>query len=780
MGDLIQARQTANRSDNQVEALQAQIAYTERVKQLMNRLHSAENLDQILVSMQDEILRLFDAEHLTIYAVDYHTRELYSRFLDLDKVQEIRVPLSEQSIAGFVARSKRMVNLADAYDTAELSRIHPSLTLDSSWDEKTGIRTKQVLTVPVSGPHSTLTGVLQLINTKSTDRFSPDDEQKVQDIAQTLGIALHTQYQLAKREPTKFDTLVAARLITHPEIETAHTIALETGRSVEAILLEHYKIPKHDLGQSLSNYYGCPFLEPNQHLVINADLAKRITDTYLQNNYWVPLQETEESIEILTEDPQSSQYKQNIQRLFPGLTIQYRIGLREDIGEIIRALVSERDPQAGGDSLQKILGQLAAESKAQQQERGQERPNTALAEEDSGIVLLVNQIITEAYRRGASDIHFEPYGEHTETRVRFRVDGRCQEYLKVAPQHRRPLVSRLKVMASLDIAERRKPQDGKIKFQLPDREIELRIVTIPTAGTENEDVALRILAAGRALPLDRIQMTESNLSGFRTILEKPYGLILCSGPTGSGKTTTLHSALGHINTPDKKIWTAEDPVEITQYGLRQSQVHPKIGFDFAAAMRSFLRADPDVIMVGEIRDQETAQISIEASLTGHLILSTVHTNSAVETITRLLEMGMDPFHFADALLGILAQRLTRTICPSCKEPYHPTRDEYDALAAGYGPDAFAELAIPYTSDFVLYRGRGCEACQHTGYKGRLGLHELLIATDELKNLIHARATAAELRHVALDQGMTTLVQDGILKTLQGLTDYSQVKAVAIW
>lgn len=760
-------------SEEHVAALQAQLAYTERVKQLMNHIHAAQNIDQLLISLQDDMLNLFEAEHLTLYAVDYEKRELYSRFLDLDSVQEIRLVLNEHSIAGFVARSKQTVNLADAYDSAELSRIHPGLRFDRSWDEKTGIRTRQVLTVPVCGPHGALTGVLQLLNKKSATRFSPHDEEKVTELARTLGIALHNQYQLAKRQPHKFDYLLAASLLSQHELNEAKDRARESGRSVEAVLLERYKISKHELGRSLSQYYGCPFLEPSPQLVIDADLAKKISVNYLQNNDWVPLQATDTSVEILTSEPHSVQYRHDIQRLFPGLDIAYRIGLAEDIRDISRVLVSERDPSARQDSLQAILRQLAAES-----------PTLAPADEgldenDSAVVRLVNRMISEAYQRGASDIHLEPYGDQKETLIRFRVDGRCHEYLKVPAQYRRPLASRLKVMANLDIAERRKPQDGKLTFRLPTREIELRVATIPTAGTDNEDVALRILAASEALPLDKIQMSDANLEAFRAILDKPYGLILCSGPTGSGKTTTLHSALAYINTPDKKIWTAEDPVEITQYGLRQSQVQSRIGYDFAAAMRSFLRADPDIIMVGEIRDRETAQISIEASLTGHLILSTVHTNSATETITRLLEMGMDPFHFADALLGILAQRLARTICPRCKEPYRPSRQEYEALAAGYGPDAFAELDMPYTTDFVLYRGRGCEECQHTGYKGRLGLHELLIATDEIKSLVHSRATAAELRRAALAQGMTTLVQDGIRKVLQGWTDYSQVRAVAI-
>jgi len=274
-------------------------------------------------------------------------------------------------------------------------------------------------------------------------------------------------------------------------------------------------------------------------------------------------------------------------------------------------------------------------------------------------------------------------------------------------------------------------------------------------------------------------MTERNLREIRTAAEKPYGLILVVGPTGSGKTTTLHSVLAHINRPERKIWTAEDPVEITQYGLRQVQVQPKIGFTFAAAMRAFLRADPDVIMVGEMRDEETASTGIEASLTGHLVFSTLHTNSSVETVIRLLDMGLDPFNFADALLGILAQRLVRRICESCREPYHPEASEFEELAYAYGKEEFEALGHRYDDAFVLHRGRGCTACNNSGYRGRAAIHELLIATDEIKRLIQSRARVPEILAAAKSDGMTTLVQDGILKSLQGLTDFRQVKAVAI-
>jgi type II secretory ATPase GspE/PulE/Tfp pilus assembly ATPase PilB-like protein len=308
--------------------------------------------------------------------------------------------------------------------------------------------------------------------------------------------------------------------------------------------------------------------------------------------------------------------------------------------------------------------------------------------------------------------------------------------------------------------------------------IELRVATIPTTGG-NEDVVMRILAASKPLPLDKMGFLERNLAEFKAILRKPYGICLVVGPTGSGKTTTLHSALGFINTEDMKIWTAEDPVEITQPGLRQVQVHPKIDFTFAAAMRSFLRADPDVIMVGEMRDHETAAIGVEASLTGHLVFSTLHTNSAPETITRLLDMDIDPFNFADALLGIMAQRLVRTLCAACKDKYAPSPDEFAELVQDYGAEHWDKVGVSYSPLLRLFRPKGCPKCGGTGYKGRMGIHELLVATDEVKRMIQKRKPVEELRQQAIREGMTTLLQDGIQKVLQGHTDFKQVRAVCI-
>ena len=580
--------------------------------------------------------------------------------------------------------------------------------------------------------------------------------------------------QPAKRTGGKFAALIISGRLDAHELDAIIKKAERERRPVENVLMEQKQLTKVELGAALSAYYQCPFQDYDEKLLIAPECVSGINSNYLKTNYWIPLRVNDKTVDVLIDDPHAHDRIQDIKRLFPNKRIKCLVGLREDILQYVNGFSMNQSGVLARQSVSTILNQLDT----QDEDPSENKDELLVSENDSAIVRLVNQLIADAWKQRVSDIHIEPQGSQRETRIRFRVDGQCFEYLMVPAVYRRALVSRLKIMAGLDISERRKPQDGKIKFQLQDRMIELRAATIPTTGIGNEDIVLRVLASEEPIQLPRLRMTPRNLTEFRGLLEKPYGMILCVGPTGSGKTTTLHSALGAINTPSRKIWTAEDPVEVTQTGLRQVQVNPKIGFDFAAAMRSFLRADPDVIMVGEIRDHETAEVAVEASLTGHLVLSTLHTNSAVETVTRLLEMGIDRFNFADSLLGVLAQRLARTLCPECKEAYHPPKEEYDALARGYGEDAFIHLGVEYTDEFSLYRAKGCDSCRNTGYRGRLGLHELLLITDEIKMLIHARATVAELLKVALSQGMTTLLQDGVLKVLQGHTDYAQVRAVA--
>jgi len=416
---------------------------------------------------------------------------------------------------------------------------------------------------------------------------------------------------------------------------------------------------------------------------------------------------------------------------------------------------------------------------------------------DNELVKFVNKVILDAYHQGASDIHIEPLPGKLKTGIRFRIDGSLQPYIEVPSHFRQAMVTRLKIMCDLDISERRKPQDGKIKFKkYGPADIELRVATIPSAGGV-EDVVMRILAAGEPIPMDKLGLTDHNMERVLRTVEKPYGLFYVCGPTGSGKTTTLHSILKHLNKPDTKIWTAEDPVEITQKGLRQVQINRKAGIDFALVMRAFLRADPDIIMVGESRDHETVAMGVEASLTGHLVFSTLHTNSAPESITRLLDMGMDPFNFADALLVILAQRLAKKLC-ACKESYVPDEVELRLFATEYAEELRHSAA--WTTDYEgeltkliagwkkqyaqdgelkFYRHVGCDKCNQTGYKGRVGLHELLIADEGIKKLIQERARVAEVFAAAVEGGMRTLKMDGMEKVMMGLTDLKMVRSVCI-
>ena len=427
-------------------------------------------------------------------------------------------------------------------------------------------------------------------------------------------------------------------------------------------------------------------------------------------------------------------------------------------------------------------------SKLFNEDRGIELTLEPVAESDNTLVQLVNKMILDAHSDGISDIHIETYPGKKNTRVRFRKDGTLADYLEIPSNFREAIISRIKIMAQLDISNRRKPQDGKIDFQhFGPAKLELRVATIPTTNGL-EDIVMRLLSPAKPLLIESLGLAQDILENLKHQMGRPYGLILVCGPTGSGKTTTLHSLLGYINTPARKIWTAEDPIEITQPGLRQVQINSKIGWTFANAIRSFLRADPDVIMVGEMRDQETTKIAIEASLTGHLVLSTLHTNTAPESIIRLLDLGMDPFNFADALLAVLAQRLAKALCPKCKQAYSPEAQELEELLGEYiegttldAGKIMDQWRETYAKDgvFKLYKATGCSHCSHTGYRGRLGLHELMTVNPTIKHMIQTRVPLSELQPAAIESGMRTLKQDGIAKILQGHTDISQVRSVCV-
>ena len=574
------------------------------------------------------------------------------------------------------------------------------------------------------------------------------------------------------RSATCYHRLVEQGFLQQEELVLATAEAARKRLDVATVLMERYRIPKPALGAALAEFYDCPFLAYDERTVMERELLKNLSLDYLRMNHWVPLRRQGNGIEVLIDDPHNPDKLFDVRRAFPGQALSYRVGLRCDIARLLNAIQGRES----GDAISDILGELVSEAQLEEQ---QNATIAAITENDSAIVRLANQIITDAYRRGASDIHIEPYADRKETAVRFRVDGTCFTYMKIPAAYRRAIVSRLKIMASLDIAERRKPQDGKIRFKLgTGQEIELRVATLPTSGF-NEDVVIRLLTAHGARRLEDLEFSDGTRRLVGQLAQKPHGIVLCAGPTGSGKTTTLHAILASINTDERKIWTAEDPIEITQDGLRQVQVHPKIGLTFATTMRAFLRADPDVIMIGEMRDKETADIAIEASLTGHLVFSTIHTNSAVETVVRLLDLGCDPFNFSDAMLGVLAMRLCKRICPNCREAYHPTRSEYDELVQAFGEGDWEGVHPAYNPGLTLFRGRGCDTCNQTGYRGRVPIHELMVVSDSMKALIQARARTGELLTLAKSDGMKTLVQDSIEKVLQGLTTYKQVRAVAI-
>jgi type II secretory ATPase GspE/PulE/Tfp pilus assembly ATPase PilB-like protein len=775
--------------------LAEKLSFQQKLQAITNKIHAAKFIDEIILELSQDWCNLFNADRLTIYQVSDDRTSIISKVkTGLNSFKDIKLPISEQSIAGFVAVNKRVINIRDVYDDAELKSYSPQLNFLKAVDAKTGYRTKQMLVAPiVEAKTKELIGVVQIINSRSGQPFPPIMEEGVVQLCETLAIAFRQRQGPMAQVRTKYDGLVANAVISAEELELAQRSARRKNLDIETVLTDEFQVKVAALGDALSGYFGVPYEPFKENRIRHPDLTRNMSREFCETNMWIPLEDSKDGIIVMTLDPERTRASRMVNNVYPKSKIVYKVtttrefsatldqlfgaGMFEDtgdIGELLGGLDEDTDVEAVGEDI-------------------------ASAASDNELVKLVNKVIIDAYQQGASDIHIEPYPGKGKTEIRFRRDGSLFPYISVPGSYRNAIAARLKIMCDLDISERRKPQDGKIKFKkFGPLDIELRVATIPSAGGV-EDIVMRILAAGEPIPMDKLALSPNNLKNCKEAIEKPYGLFFVCGPTGSGKTTTLHSVLGYLNKPDTKIWTAEDPVEITQKGLRQVQMNPKAGLTFAVAMRAFLRADPDIIMVGEMRDKETVSTGIEASLTGHLVFATLHTNSAPESIVRLLDMGMDPFNFADALLGILAQRLARRLCTKCKEPHVATEEELNMLMNEYAMELqntrawkdngekeretlFNEWKQSFANEkgeLILYAAKGCDACTNTGYKGRVGLHELLMGSDDIKKLIQEHARVAEILAVALENGMRTLKQDGIEKVLQGITDIHQVRAVCI-
>ena len=794
-----------------------------RLDALDAKLLQAVSFDVAIEAWCMEICNALNAERIGLFLANEDGVTITSKVTtSLAANTRVKLPISPKSLAGFVALSKKQLNIADVYDVRALQSIHPELRFVDAVDKSTGFRSKHMIVSPILAGDALL-GVLEVINNKSGQPFSQLEIDASTRISKTLATALQrprssesaplmatttkasptaTPSTATKAaappatahrpgQPSKYDGLVNSGAISKAALQDCLAKRGDKDGTIEQLMIDEHQVTPAQIGQALALFFGVPY-EPYSKARFNTEkLHGALKRDFLSEQGWIPLEESFDGLVVMCINPENVRSTYVVQHMFPRETkFKYVVSSQSEFNLTLDLIFGNSD---GDGNIDHLLANLSRPM----QEEGEEEDYLASSTADNEVVKFVNKVILEAYQKKASDIHIEPGQGKANVGVRLRIDGSLVPYID-APRHlRQAIVARIKIMSDLDISETRRPQDGKIPFKkFGPLDIELRVATLPSAGGV-EDVVMRILAGGEAIPMEQLGLTQHNMDRLQSVIHKPYGLFYVCGPTGSGKTTTLHSILATLNTPDTKIWTAEDPVEITQKGLRQVQVNKKAGIDFAMLMRSFLRADPDIIMVGESRDHETVSMGVEASLTGHMVFSTLHTNSAPESITRLLDMGMDPFNFADALLGVLAQRLAKRLC-SCKESYVPAGPELQSFISEYAEelrhtpawlaDAPGEAKKLYQSwvenygeggRITMYRPVGCSRCSKTGYKGRVGLHELLLADDDIKKLVQERARVSTIFSSSVAGGMHTLKMDGMTKVLQGLTDLKQVRMVCI-
>ena len=548
------------------------------------------------------------------------------------------------------------------------------------------------------------------------------------------------------------DILVDANVITEDQLQYALKVQKTTGKKLGEVLTDEDIVTEEEIIQVLEFQLGIPHMDIKKFF-ISPEVPKLIDEKLARRHNIIPIAKSEDTITLAMSDPLNIFAIDDV-NMMTGLEVKPVISVKEDIES---AIDSYYESETAERAMEEFKENYDLDDLSSLDEEMLSDINNA------PVVKLVNSIIKQAAKSKASDIHIEPFEDRV--RVRFRIDGDLQEIMTPAKETHSAIVTRIKIMAKMDIVEKRAPQDGRIETNLDGKEIDMRISVLPTSF--GEKVVIRLLDRSNFLYTKKqLGFTEENLNRFDQVIKNPNGIILVTGPTGSGKSTTLYTVLKELNEISKNIITVEDPVEYQLDGVNQVSVNPKVGLTFASGMRSILRQDPDIIMIGEIRDGETAQIAIRASITGHLVLSTMHTNDTSATVARLVDMDVAPYLISSSVVGVTAQRLVKKICLNCKEEFIADEQQKDILG------------IDKNEEIKLYRGKGCNLCSNTGYKGRMGIHEIMIVDKEIRNLISERSTIDTLREINIKKGMTTLRQNAIELTLAGTTTVEEVVRVA--
>lgn len=563
------------------------------------------------------------------------------------------------------------------------------------------------------------------------------------------------------------DALLQDGLVNEEQLQKALEIQKQSGKRLGAVLVEMGVVTENDIVTVLGKQLGIPYINLSNYLIDPATV-RIIPENIARRHQLIPINKVGNKLTVAMVDPLNILAIDDIQ-FMTGLVVKPVVATSTDINE---ALNNAYGNEGKMDELMEDLGDIGKDSN----EGGDLGNLEELDENDAPIIRLVNLVISNAVSDGVSDIHIEPFDK--DIRIRYRLDGDLRVNMEPPKRAQAAITSRVKIMSQLDIAEKRLPQDGRIKIKVNNRPIDLRVATIPTVW--GEKIVMRILdQSNLKLDLTDLGFEPKSLEKFMNAIAMPNGIVLVTGPTGSGKTTTLYSALHTVNQIDVNVMTAEDPVEYNLHGINQVQCKAEIGLTFAAALRSFLRLDPDVIMVGEIRDFETCEIAVKASLTGHLVLSTLHTNDAPSTIGRLLNMGIEPFMVATSLILVQAQRLVKVICKDCKIEYKPKPDVLKML--GITPEMLVKLELPHLNlkNLLFYKGKGCEKCGGKGYKGRVGIYEVMAISDNIRRMILDRASTLELKEAARAEGMLSLRESALRKVLLGKTTVEEVFAVTM-